>query len=149
MDSSSIAVLMADQQATPVETFSIGFDNEASNELPYARLISEQIHSTHHEGMVTWPDMHGQLQHVVDVYDEPFADSSSVPTMAVSKLASERVKVVLSGEGGDEAFAGYDGYAMGAARQRMSDRTTTTLSMSLAPKSVGETYTAMPVGHGT
>ena len=123
MDSSSIAVLMAELQSTPVETFSIGFASEESNELPYARLIAQQIHSSHHEGMVDWPDMQGQLKHVVDVYDEPFADSSSVPTMAVSKLASERVKVVLSGEGGDEAFAGYDGYAMGADRARMAART--------------------------
>lgn len=122
MDSSSIAVLMAGLQSTPVETFSIGFDSEESNELPYARLIAEQIHSHHHEGMVRWPDMQGALQQVVDVYDEPFADSSSVPTMAVSKLAAERVKVVLSGEGGDEAFAGYDGYEMGAARARFQAR---------------------------
>ena len=122
MDSSSIAVLMAGMQSTPVETFSIGFDNEASNELPYARLIAEQIHSSHHEGMVSWPDMQSQLRQVIDVYDEPFADSSSVPTMAVSRLASERVKVVLSGEGGDEAFAGYDGYAMGAERARVQAR---------------------------
>ncbi len=122
MDSSSIAVLMAELQSTPVESFSIGFAEEASNELPYARLIAEQIHASHHEGMVSWPDMQGALQHVVDVYDEPFADSSSVPTMAVSKLAAAHVKVVLSGEGGDEAFAGYDGYAMGAARAAFRDR---------------------------
>ncbi len=119
MDSSSIAVIMAGLQVAPVQTFSIGFDSEKSNELPYARLIAEQIHSSHHEGMVTWPDMQRQLRQVVDVYDEPFADSSSVPTLAVSRLASEHVKVVLSGEGGDEAFAGYDGYAMGAQRARV------------------------------
>ena len=123
MDSSSIAVIMAGLQTTPVETFSIGFDSQESNELPFARVIAEQIHASHHEGMVTWPDMRGALRKVVDVYDEPFADSSSVPTMAVSRLASEHVKVVLSGEGGDEAFAGYDGYAMGAQRVRAQERT--------------------------
>jgi asparagine synthase (glutamine-hydrolysing) len=122
MDSSSIAVLMAQLQASPVETFSIGFDAEKSNELPYARLIAEHIGSSHHEGMVSWPDMQGQLRQVIDVYDEPFADSSSVPTLAVSRLAREHVKVVLSGEGGDEAFAGYDAYAMGAQRARMRAR---------------------------
>jgi asparagine synthase (glutamine-hydrolysing) len=123
MDSSSIAVLMAGLQAAPVETFSIGFDSQTNNELPYARLIAEQIHSSHHEGMVSWPDMQRQLRQVVDVYDEPFADSSSVPTLAVSRLAREHVKVVLSGEGGDEAFAGYDSYAMGAYRARVRERT--------------------------
>lgn len=123
MDSSAIAVIMASLQAAPVETFSIGFDSQESNELPYARLIAEQIGSAHHEGMVSWPDMQRQLRQVVDVYDEPFADSSSVPTLAVSRLASEHVKVVLSGEGGDEAFAGYDGYAMGAHRARVRART--------------------------
>jgi len=123
MDSSSIAVIMASLQAAPVETFSIGFDSQESNELPYARLIAEQIGSAHHEGMVSWPDMQRQLRQVVDVYDEPFADSSSVPTLAVSRLASEHVKVVLSGEGGDEAFAGYDGYAMGAHRALVRART--------------------------
>jgi asparagine synthase (glutamine-hydrolysing) len=123
MDSSSIAVIMASLQAAPVETFSIGFDSQESNELPYARLIAEQIGSSHHEGMVSWPDMQRQLRQVVDVYDEPFADSSSVPTLAVSRMASEHVKVVLSGEGGDEAFAGYDGYAMGAYRARVRART--------------------------
>jgi asparagine synthase (glutamine-hydrolysing) len=123
MDSSSIAVIMATLQASPVETFSIGFESPGDNELPYARLVADQIGSSHHEGIVSWPDMQRQLRQVVDVYDEPFADSSSVPTLAVSRLASEHVKVVLSGEGGDEAFAGYDTYAMGAGRARGRART--------------------------
>ena len=123
MDSSAIAVIMAGLQATPVETFSIGFDSEESNELPHARVIAEKIHSSHHEGMVSWPAMQRQLRQVIDVYDEPFADSSSVPTLAVSRLASEHVKVVLSGEGGDEAFAGYDGYAMGERHAQARART--------------------------
>lgn len=123
MDSSSIAVIMAGLQAAPVQTFSIGFDSSQSDELPYARVIAEQIHSSHHEDRVSWSDMQRQLVQVVDVYDEPFADSSSVPTMAVSRLAREHVKVALSGEGGDEAFAGYDGYKMAAARSRVQART--------------------------
>ena len=132
MDSSSIAVIMARLQSAPVETFSIGFDSQESNELPFARLIAGQIGSSHHEGMVSWPDMQGQLRQVVDVYDEPFADSSSVPTMAVSRLASEHVKVVLSGEGGDEAFAGYDTYAMAAGRVRARAGTPAPLRALLA-----------------
>ena len=146
MDSSSIAVLMAAEQAAPVETFSIGFEPEEASELPYARLVAEQIHSAHHEGVVRWPDMQGALRQVVDVYDEPFADSSAVPTMAVSKLAAGHVKVVLSGEGGDEAFAGYDGYAMGAARARAQARVPAPLRGLLAgvgrawPLAKGQSY---------
>jgi len=118
MDSSTIATLMADLQLKPIHTFSIGFDVYSNNELPYARAVAVHVQSNHHERVVTWPDVQAQLSHMLEVYDEPFADSSNIPTMAVSQLAREHVKVVLSGEGGDEAFVGYSWYKMWAILDR-------------------------------
>jgi len=119
VDSSTIAVLMAKMHSGPVKTFSVGFDVNESSELPYARLIAEQIHAKAAERVLTWPDAQAQLQQVIAVYDEPFADSSSVPTIAVSRLAREQVKVALSGEGGDEIFAGYSSYETWTQQQRL------------------------------
>jgi asparagine synthase (glutamine-hydrolysing) len=110
MDSSTLAIYMSEIQADPFHTFSIGFDVRESSELPYAKFIANQVHSQHHERILTWPQIQGQLKLVVQVYDEPFADTSSIPTIEVSRLAREHVKVVLSGEGGDEAFGGYTWY---------------------------------------
>jgi asparagine synthase (glutamine-hydrolysing) len=118
MDSSTIAVLMTDARKQPIETFSVGFDVRESSELPWAREVANQIGSHHHEQVLTWPDAQAQLNQVVSTYDEPFADTSSVPTMAVSRLARQQVTVALSGEGGDEIFAGYDTYTMWSARER-------------------------------
>lgn len=110
MDSSTIAVEMAAAQPEPIHTFSIGFDAVDASELPFARAVAGQIHAVHHDEIVSWPQVQQQLEDVVAVYDEPFADSSSVPTMAVSRLARRHVTVALSGEGGDEVFAGYETY---------------------------------------
>lgn len=110
MDSSTIAVEMAAAQSEPVRSFCIGFDDAPVDERIYARAVAEQIGAVHYEEAVSWPQARQQLEDVVRVYDEPFADSSSVPTMAVSQLARQHVTVALSGEGGDEVFAGYDTY---------------------------------------
>lgn len=110
MDSSTIAVYMASLQHNPIQTFSIGFDVSMYNELPYAQLVADSIGALHHERIVGLPAFQSQLEAVCRVYDEPYADFSSLPTLAVSRLARDYVKVVLSGEGGDEAFAGYSWY---------------------------------------
>jgi asparagine synthase (glutamine-hydrolysing) len=92
-----------------LQTFSIGFQEEAYSELAYARQVSECFGTRHREEIVK-PDAAGLLDELTRYYDEPFGDSSAIPTFLVSRLASRHVKVVLSGDGGDEAFAGYARY---------------------------------------
>ena len=109
IDSSSVVALMAQSSNTPIKTFSIGFKEEKYNELKYARIISKKYNTEHHE-LIIEPESIGLLPKLVYSYDEPFADSSAIPTYYVSKFAREYVTVILSGDGGDELFAGYDSY---------------------------------------
>jgi asparagine synthase (glutamine-hydrolysing) len=109
IDSSTVVGLMARQMDQPVKTFSIGFNEDNFNELKYARLTAKKFQTEHHEFLVT-PDICDVVDKLVWHFDEPFADSSAIPTYMVSKLAREHVKVVLTGDGGDELFAGYTRY---------------------------------------
>ena len=109
LDSATIVGLMAGQASTPVKTFSVGF-GDLINELPYALAVAEQYRTEHHEMQMNIPVGEILLQ-MAQVYDEPFGDSSNIPTFLISKFASEHVKVVLSGDGGDELFGGYDWYS--------------------------------------
>jgi asparagine synthase (glutamine-hydrolysing) len=93
----------------PVKTFSIGFTHDEYNELPYARMVAERYHTDHHEFIVT-PDAQAIFPKLVWHYNEPFADSSAIPTYYVSQMARQYVTVVLTGDGGDENFAGYPRY---------------------------------------
>ena len=110
IDSSSIAALMSSLVDEPIKTFSIGFEEKSFNELEYARIVANMYGTDHHE-MIVKPNAVELLPKLVWHFDEPFADSSAIPTYLVSKMAREHVKVVLSGEGGDEVFAGYETYA--------------------------------------
>jgi asparagine synthase (glutamine-hydrolysing) len=110
VDSSVVVGLMARHTPQPVKTFSIGFHEDSYNELKYARLAAKQFGTDHHEFVVT-PDICEIVDELVWHFDEPFADSSAIPTYMVSKLAREFVTVVLSGDGGDELFGGYTRYA--------------------------------------
>jgi asparagine synthase (glutamine-hydrolysing) len=110
LDSSAVVACAAGQQGAPLQTFSIGFREEAFSELRYARQVAERYHTQHTEEIVT-PDAVGLLDDLTHYYDEPFADSSAIPTFLVSRLARRSVKVVLSGDGGDEGFGGYARYA--------------------------------------
>ncbi|HVQ36768.1 MAG TPA: asparagine synthase (glutamine-hydrolyzing) [Pyrinomonadaceae bacterium] len=110
VDSSSIVGLMARHSSQPVKTFSIGFHEDSYNELKYARVAAKKFGTDHHEFVVT-PDICDIVDELVWHFDEPFADSSAIPTYMVSKLAREFVTVVLSGDGGDELFGGYTRYA--------------------------------------
>ncbi len=109
IDSSIVVALMAGLSEQPVKTFSIGFTNEEYNELPYARMVAERYGTEHHEFVVT-PDAQSIFPELVWHYNEPFADSSAIPTYYVSKLAREYVTVILTGDAGDENFAGYSRY---------------------------------------
>ena len=115
IDSSTVVGLMARQMDQPVKTFSIGFNEDSYDELKYARLTAKKFGTEHHEFLVT-PDICEVVDQLAWHFDEPFADSSAIPTYVVSKLAREHVKVVLTGDGGDELFAGYTRYV--TERQR-------------------------------
>ena len=110
IDSSSITALMSGLVDEPIKTFSIGFEEKSFNELEYARIVADMYGTDHHE-MIVKPNAVELLPKLVWHFDEPFADSSAIPTYLVSKMAREHVTVVLSGEGGDEVFAGYETYA--------------------------------------
>src|SRR5947208_756577 len=109
IDSSIVVGLMSSMTPQPVKTFSIGFEEDDFSELPYARRIAKHFNTDHHEFFVR-PDLVSILPQLAWAYDEPFADSSMLPTYYVSKLAREHVTVVLTGDGGDEIFAGYEHY---------------------------------------
>ena len=107
VDSSTVVAYMAELMGRPVKTFSIGFDEAGHNELGYARQVSRAFGTEHHEEVVR-SDALGILPELVRHYGEPFGDNSAIPTYYVSRLARDRVPMVLSGDGGDECFAGYD-----------------------------------------
>jgi asparagine synthase (glutamine-hydrolysing) len=109
LDSSSVVASMALQSPEPVKTFSIGFDEAEFNELKYSTLVAEKYGTEHHE-IVVRPDSVALIARIVRQFDEPFADPSAIPTFIVSEFAAQHVKVVLTGDGGDELFAGYDSF---------------------------------------
>jgi asparagine synthase (glutamine-hydrolysing) len=112
IDSSAVVALMAEASSEPVKTFTIGFDDQTFTETHYARLIAERYATDHHEFTIR-PDAAAMLPDLVWAYGDPFADSSALPTYYVAKLTREHVTVALNGDGGDEAFAGYDRYLAG------------------------------------
>ncbi|HEY3167370.1 MAG TPA: asparagine synthase (glutamine-hydrolyzing), partial [Candidatus Binatia bacterium] len=109
VDSSSVVAMMQSATEGPVITSSIGFEEKEFNELPYARSVASHFGTDHHEQIVR-PDAVAVVEKLAWHYDEPFADSSAVPTYYVSQTAREHVTVALSGDGGDENFAGYRRY---------------------------------------
>ncbi|HEV3484285.1 MAG TPA: asparagine synthase (glutamine-hydrolyzing), partial [Vicinamibacterales bacterium] len=109
VDSSIVVGLMAEASDRPVKTFSIGFDDPQFDELEHARTVARHFGTDHHEFVVR-PDALSILDRLIEHFDEPFADSSAIPTWYVSEIARQHVTVVLSGDGGDELFGGYDRY---------------------------------------
>lgn len=110
IDSSIVCALMQSMSDKPIKTFTIGFDDKKHNEAEYAGKIAEHIGSDHHELYLQADDLLEYVQQLPTIIDEPFADVSLIPTLAVSKMASEHVTVALSGDGGDELFGGYSHY---------------------------------------
>lgn len=114
-DSSTVVGLMARASAGPVKTFSIGFNKDEFNEADYARLVAKKFGTDHHE-MILEPDVVQTVEHITSTLEEPFGDSSMLPTYYVCQMARQHVTVALSGDGGDEMFAGYDRYRIHAGR---------------------------------
>ena len=110
IDSSLIAMLMQEESPHPVKTFTVGFDDQAFNELPFAREVAQRLGTDHHEIMLSATAGVDLIDELPRVYGEPFADSSQIPTLLVTREARRHVVVALSGDGGDENFAGYDRY---------------------------------------
>jgi asparagine synthase (glutamine-hydrolysing) len=109
IDSSIVVGLMAGMMDQPVKTFSIGFREGAFSELPYARLVAERF-DTDHQEFILEPDAFKVLPRLVDHFDEPFADPAAIPTWYLAQMTRQHVTVALNGDGGDEAFAGYQRY---------------------------------------
>jgi asparagine synthase (glutamine-hydrolysing) len=140
IDSSSVVSVMQDLSARPVETVSVGFAEEDYNELPYAREISSLFGCTYNEFIVQ-PDIRAIITSLVRFFDEPFADSSAVPTYYVSKAAREKVTVALSGDGGDETLAGYSRHALDVMEHKLRRMT-----RFVPPALLRTVYRALPAG---
>ncbi|GIV33710.1 MAG: asparagine synthetase B [Chitinophagales bacterium] len=109
-DSSLVTAIAQRNSAEPINTFSIGFKEAKFNEAPYARQIAKYLGTHHHEFTVSQNDALEYVDMLPEIYDEPFADSSALPTLLVSRLARQHVKMVLTGDGGDELYMGYGFY---------------------------------------
>jgi asparagine synthase (glutamine-hydrolysing) len=118
VDSSAVVSIMGRASGRPIKTFSVGFPEDRYNELPHARQVAGAYGTEHHELLVEPTDLK-ILEELLSSFDEPFADSSAIPTYLVSRLARQHVKVVLSGDGGDELFAGYDRYVVDHRRRHL------------------------------
>jgi asparagine synthase (glutamine-hydrolysing) len=117
VDSSAVTALAAGVAQPPLRTFSAGFDVAEHSELDYARLVAAHCHTQHTEEVVGRESLDRMLPHMLAIYDEPFADTSAIPTYYVTAAAGKHVKVLLSGDGGDEVFAGYGWYRSWLARR--------------------------------
>ena len=118
VDSSAVVGVMAEKELKPVTTCSIGFDSKKYDEVEYAQQIADQFKTDHHEFTVK-EDLPSQIEKIACFFDEPFADSSMLPTYFVSKLARQKVTVALAGDGGDENFAGYSKYTVDLFENRV------------------------------
>ena len=134
IDSSAVVAAMAEESSHPVKTFSIGFENEAFNELAHARRIAELFETEHHEFVVR-PDAIDIAPKLVRHYGEPFADSSAIPSFYLAELTRRHVTVALNGDGGDESFAGYTRYVANLMAHRLD---TLPLPVRRAMSAVGE-----------
>ena len=118
VDSSIVTTIMAQNSSQPIKTFSIGFEEAKYDELPYARQVARHVGSDHHE-LIVGLKQSEMIEKLVHYYDEPFADSSAIPTYYVSKMAKNYVTVILSGDGGDELFCGYNWYDWVLRRRKL------------------------------
>jgi asparagine synthase (glutamine-hydrolysing) len=122
VDSTLVTALMQRQSSRPVRTFTIGFEDSAADEAPLARATAEHLGTEHTEAYVTWQEALDAVPLMPSMFDEPFADSSQIPTYLVARMARPYVTVALSGDGGDELFGGYHRYFLGQQLARRAER---------------------------
>lgn len=122
IDSSLIVALMQKQSPRPVKTFTVGFENSGYDESPYAAAVARHLGTDHSAMLVTDAEARGVIPLLPDLYDEPFADSSQIPTLLVCRAARSQVSVALSGDAGDELFGGYNRYFWGPRIWRRAGR---------------------------
>ncbi len=134
IDSSLVTAIMQSQSNDPIKSFSIGFEETGYNEAPYAKQIANHLGTDHHELYVTSHDALQVIPKLSTMYDEPFADVSQIPTYLVSHFTRQHVTVALSGDGGDELFAGYNRYFLGEKLWRMRKGIPGWLLRNLGPR---------------
>lgn len=144
VDSSTIVAIMQQISSTPVKTFSIGFNDKKFNEAEYAKAVAEHLGTEHHELYVSASDGLNIIPRLSTIYDEPFADSSQIPTFLVAEMTKRDVTVALSGDGGDELFCGYSRYFSTAAAWQTIHSTKSKLAKSLIAMSTQYTPEILP-----
>ncbi len=147
IDSSVVVAMMQAHASSPVKTFSIGFDDPTFDEADHARAVAAHLGTEHHEMLVTDREAMDTVPHLPDICDEPFADSSLIPTYHVARIARQYVTVSLSGDGGDELFGGYHKYRLGTRLDRLPARGTLAGLMAWLPTGAIE-RTAALAGEG-
>lgn len=127
VDSSVVSLCLAQQTESKIDTFSIGFEKKSFDETDKSRVVADLINSNHHEFIISEKDLKENVDQILLNFDEPFADSSSLPTYLVAHKTRQQVKVALTGDGGDEVFGGYNKYYMGKLNSKYT---------SLVPKAL-------------
>ncbi len=120
VDSSVVSLALSKQVKDKIDTFSVGFEKKSFDETDKSRTVAKLINSNHHEFIISVNDLKGNLDEILLNFDEPFADSSSLPTYLVANKTRQQVKVALTGDGGDEIFGGYNKYYIGKMNERYS-----------------------------